>query len=116
MSLAWLAALIMLAGQPQADATPKAGRALSALEAATVFCHAGRQADHGTPVLPHHVHEAAVPQASLAGVPYFALVSAAPSLPPPRAMPSAQPGVPEARAPPMRLVASAYARGPPLFV
>ena len=84
-----------------------------AVEAATVFCHAGHDAGSNTPVLPHHAHVAAALQAGLMAAHPLALQAAPPALPTPPAWDGMEHSRPQARAPPGFVLASAYARGPP---
>ncbi len=112
MLAVWLAMLLVLSGHTKADEPS----AVSALEAATIFCHAGHEPNHGQPVLPHHVHEATLLQASLAGVHHFAIPTLAPCLPPQSVLQITRPGVQQARAPPGIRRVSAYSRGPPIPV
>jgi hypothetical protein len=117
LSLAiWLAVLLVLSGQTASSARAPASRAMSVLDAATVFCHAGRDADHRKPVLPDHAGQAAVLQASLAGVHHFRISAIVPAVPPPAVLRAARPGVPQARAPPGRPAPANPARGPPQSV
>ena len=108
----WLAALLLLAGNLRAEAMPADHGALSALEAVTVFCHAGHDHD-GQPLGQHHVHETAVLQVSPPCTDHVATLAAFVLIPVPSVMAMRLPAAPQARAPPRRLVAAASARGPP---
>ena len=102
----------MLSGRTKAD-EPSAA---SALEAVTIFCHAGPAGEHGKPILPHHVQEAALLQAGLTGTHHLTLPESPPSLSPPAVLHVVQPRLPEARAPPAFRGTFSYATGPPLPV
>lgn len=109
---ALLAVLLIVSGQVRAEiAAP-----LSALQAATIFCHAGQGADHGKPVLPHQSQQAAVLHNGLAGVALLALSPMEPALPRPQILRAAPRRACWSRGPPGRAIAAAYPRGPPVPV
>jgi hypothetical protein len=108
----WLAVAVLLGAGGQAEGDP----AVSALAAATVFCHGG--ADKGQHHAPLHRHMAdpAIVQAQLAALQILAVPEPAPCLPAPSVGRVERAGPMQARAPPGRGQRAFHARAPPVFV
>ena len=88
---------------------------LSALEAATVFCHAGQGGRDQSPPLRQHVADPIIMQSAASLAHEVGLLSPHSVLRAPSQRPASVGRTQAARAPPVRVVATPPATGPPAF-
>jgi hypothetical protein len=108
----WLAVAVLLGAGGRAEADP----AVSALAAATIFCHGGAETGQHHAPLHRHVADPAIVQASLAALQALVVPEAAACLPAPSVGCALRAGPAQARAPPGYGLRAFYARGPPISV
>jgi hypothetical protein len=109
-----LALACQIASGGQAGAS---GGAVSALDAATIFCQAGHgNRDRDLPPLRHRLGDAAILQDSAADHAHAIVLDTAPFLPVLALGDGTRIGLPEARAPPAWRVANFEPTGPPRLV